>query len=259
MGAPPETLPRSPRAKRADARKFDGQGVSGAGLRSKLKGIRHRAVLGTPPGLPDDSVRLDRGNRDTEQRDANETVFGAGLSSGVGAANFTLQVGYFDRDDHIDSPGVAPGIRDPFGVPPSVVDTGLRRYSATFTGTQKFSELLSVAYGVDWLREEGTSDGILDFGGGFVLPTSFELTRDSWAPFAEARVTSTFGLSMQAGVRVDQPDGESSVTSPRVRMEYEFAGSGFRWRASGQGIQAARCMRSTTVGNPGLVPERGES
>ena len=63
-----------------------------------------------------------------------------------------------------------------------------RVFTATFTGTQKFSDLLSLAYGVDWLREEGTSDGSLDFGGGFVLPTSFELTRTSWAPFAEVRL-----------------------------------------------------------------------
>ena len=213
--------------------------------------------------FPDDSGGYEFAEiRDTEQRDADEAVFGAGLNTGVGAANFALQVGYFDRDDHIDSPGVAPGIRDPFGVPPSVVDTSLRRYSATFTGTQKFSELLSVAYGVDWLREEGTSDGILDFGGGFVLPTSFELTRDSWAPFAEARVTSTFGLSMQAGVRVDQPDGESSVTSPRVRMEYEFADSGFTMAGAwGKAFKlpSMYALGHPLVGNPDLVPERGES
>jgi len=247
--------------------KFDGQSVSG-GLDFGLGAATTAFVTGrysetSRQGFPDDSGGYEFAQiRDTEQRDADETVFGAGLSSGVGAANFTLQVGYFDRDDHIDSPGVAPGIRDPFGVPPSVVDTGLRRYSATFTGTQKFSELLSVAYGVDWLREEGTSDGTLDFGGGFVLPTSFELTRDSWAPFAEARLTSTFGLSMQAGVRVDQPDGESSVTSPRVRMEYEFAGSGFTlagaWGKAFK-LPSMYALGHPLVGNPDLVPERGES
>jgi iron complex outermembrane receptor protein/vitamin B12 transporter len=157
---------------------------------------------------------------------------------------------------------VAPGIRDPFGVPPSVVDTNLTRYSATFTGTQKFSEQFSFAYGVDWLREEGVSDGVLDFGGGFVLPTSFELTRDSWAPFAEARVTSSFGLSMQAGVRVDQPEGASSVTSPRVRLEYEFADSGFSvagaWGKAFK-LPSMYALGHPIVGNPDLAPERGES
>ena len=67
---------------------------------------------------------------------------------------------------------------------------------------------MSLAYGAEWQREEGSSDGALDFGGGFVLPTSFELTRTSWAPFAEVRLDTSFGLSTQAGVRVDKPDGE---------------------------------------------------
>ena len=91
----------------------------------------------------------------------------------------------------------------------AIVDTNLTRYTATLTGTQKFSDFVSLAYGVDWLREEGVSDGALDFGGGFVLPTSFELTRTSWAPFAEVRLDTRFGLSTQAGVRVDKPDGDS--------------------------------------------------
>ncbi len=251
----------------ARGNEFDGQRVSG-GLDFGLGAATRAFVTGrysetVREGFPDDSGGYEFAEiRDTEHRDADESAFGAGLNTSVGAADFALQVGYFDRDDHIDSPGVAPGIRDPFGVPPSVVDTSLRRYSATFTGTQKFSERFSVAYGVDWLREEGSSDGILDFGGGFVLPTSFELTRDSWAPFAEARVTSTFGLSMQAGVRVDQPDDESSVTSPRVRLEYEFADTGFTMAGAwGKAFKlpSMYALGHPLVGNPELVPERGES
>ena len=103
---------------------------------------------------------------------------------------------------------------------------------------------------------------MLDFGGGFVLPTSFELTRTSWAPFAEARVTSDFGLSLQAGVRVDQPDGEDSVTSPRLRVAYEIADSGFTvagaWGKAFK-LPSLYALGHPLVGNPDLVPERGES
>jgi outer membrane cobalamin receptor len=246
---------------------FEGQRVSG-GLDFSLGTSTRAFVSGrysetSREGFPDDSGGYEFADiRDTEHRDADETVFGAGFDTRAGAATFALQLGYFDRNDNIDSPGVAPGIRDPFGVPPSVVDTNLTRYSATFTGTQKFSEQFSFAYGVDWLREEGVSDGVLDFGGGFVLPTSFELTRDSWAPFAEARVTSSFGLSMQAGVRVDQPEGASSVTSPRVRLEYEFADSGFSvagaWGKAFK-LPSMYALGHPIVGNPDLAPERGES
>ena len=214
-------------------------------------------------GFPDDSGGYEFAEiRDVEKREANEGVFGMGLTHRAGAATFGLTLGYIDRDDHIDSPGIAPGIRDPFGVPPSIVDTTLERFTATFTGTQKFSELVTLAYGAEWQREEGTSDGSLDFGGGFILPTSFELTRTSWAPFAEVRLDSSFGLSTQAGVRVDNPDGYSSVTSPRVRVAYEFADTGFTvagaWGKAFK-LPSLYALGHPLVGNPDLVPERGES
>ena len=214
-------------------------------------------------GFPDDSGGYEFAEiRDVERRKAEEGVFGVGLNVRAGAATFALTLGYFDRNDHIDSPGIAPGIRDPFGVPPSIVDTNLERFTATFTGTQKLSDLVTLAYGAEWQREEGASDGSLDFGGGFVLPTSFALTRTSWAPFAEVRLDSTFGLSTQAGVRIDYPDGYSSVTSPRLRVAYEFADSGFTvagaWGKAFK-LPSLYALGHPLVGNPDLVPERGES
>jgi outer membrane cobalamin receptor len=214
-------------------------------------------------GFPDDSGGYEFAEiRDVEKREADEGVFGVGVTHRAGAATFSLALGYLDRNDHIDSPGVAPGVRDPFGVPPSIVDTDLNRFTATFTGTQKFSDMFTLAYGAEWQREEGVSDGALDFGGGFVLPTSFELTRTSWAPFAEVRLESSFGLSTQAGVRVDNPDGYSSVTSPRVRVAYEFADSGFSvagaWGKAFK-LPSMYALGHPIVGNPDLVPERGES
>ena len=246
---------------------FDGQRVSGSidtqiGANTTLF-VSGRYSEYDRDSWPDDSGGFDfAAIRDTEHREGNETVFGAGVNTHVGDATFGLTLGYFDHDDNDDSPGVAPGVRDPFGVPPSTVDTNLRRYTATLTGTQAFSESLTLAYGVDWLREEGTSDGTLDFGGGFVLPTSFELTRTTWAPFAEVRLESHVGLSAQAGVRVDKPDGESSVTSPRVRVAYEFADTGFTvagaWGRAFK-LPSMYALGHPIVGNPDLVPERGQS
>lgn len=246
---------------------FEGTRVSGGfdtafGAASSLF-VTGRYSETSRAGYPDDSGGFEYAAiRAPETREANEAVFGAGVSTRFGNAGFTLQAGYFERDDHIDSPGVAPGVRDPFGVPPSVVDTRLERFSATLTGTQKFSEAFSIAYGVDWLREEGSSDGVLDFGGGFTMPTSFALTRSSWAPFAEARVATTFGLSLQAGVRVDEPEGHDSVTSPRLRVEYEFAGTGLSFAGAwGKAFKlpSLYALGHPIVGNPDLVPERGES
>ena len=246
---------------------FESQRVSGSfdtefGAATTLS-VSGRYADSERASFPDDSGGYGfAAIRDTEKRAAHESVFGAALTHRAGDASFSLSLGYFERNDRIDSPGIAPGVRDPFGVPPSLVDSSIERTSATFTGTQKFSDLVSLAYGVDWLREEGVSDGSLDFGGGFLVPTSFELTRTSWAPFAEVRLDTRFGLSTQAGVRVDKPDDASSVTSPRVRVAYEFADTGFTlagaWGKAFK-LPSLYALGHPLVGNPDLVPERGQS
>ncbi|MDF3022224.1 MAG: TonB-dependent receptor [Steroidobacteraceae bacterium] len=214
-------------------------------------------------GFPDDSGGYAfAAIRDAETRDAEETALGVSVEHDAGNAGFSLALGYFNRDDHIDSPGVAPGVRDPFGVPPSVVDSSIERFTATFTGTQRLSEMFSLAYGAEYQREKGSSEGELDFGGGFTLPTSFDLERDSLAPFAEARMSTPFGLSAQAGVRVDKPDGQGSVTSPRLRVSYDLGDNGLRLAGSwGKAFKlpSLYALGHPLVGNPDLVPERGQS
>ncbi len=214
-------------------------------------------------GFPDDSGGYAfAAIRDAETRDAEETALGVSVEHDAGNAGFSLALGYFNRDDHIDSPGVAPGVRDPFGVPPSVVDSSIERFTATLTGTQRLSEMFSLAYGAEYQREKGSSEGELDFGGGFTLPTSFDLERDSLAPFAEARMSTPFGLSAQAGVRVDKPDGQGSVTSPRLRVSYDLGGNGLRLAGSwGKAFKlpSLYALGHPLVGNPDLVPERGQS
>jgi outer membrane cobalamin receptor len=246
---------------------FESQRVSG-NLRAPLGDdttltLQARYSESEREGFPDDSGGYEfAAIRDAERREADEGVFGLGVAHRAGDATFELSLGYFERDDHIDSPGVAPGVRDPFGVPPSIVDSSISRFTATFTGTQRFSDSVSVAYGVEWQEEDGSSDGELDFGGGFVMPTSFALKRSSWAPFAELRLDTGFGLSAQAGVRVDQPDDEDSVTSPRLRLAYEFGDTGLRvagaWGKAFK-LPSLYALGHPLVGNPELRPERGES
>jgi outer membrane cobalamin receptor len=63
-------------------------------------------------------------------------------------------------------------------------------------------------------------------------------------------------------VRVDNPDGYSSVTSPRVRVAYELADTGFTiagaWGKAFK-LPSLYALGHPLVGNPDLVPERGES
>ena len=248
---------------------FESQRVSGSydqdfgAVRLQLSGRYSDTSRAT---FPDDSGGYEfSAIRDTEHRDAHESVFGAGVTHDLQHGKLGLTLGYFDRGERIDSPGVAPGIRDPFGVPPSVVDSDIQRFTATFTGTYEVMGPLQLAYGAEYQHEQGSSVGQLDFGGGFLVPTNFDLTRDSWAPFAEARVSTGNGFSAQAGVRVDVPEDGGSVTSPRVRVAYDFRqdaqdkvtiaaawGKAFK-------LPSMYALGHPLVGNPDLAPERGES
>jgi outer membrane cobalamin receptor len=249
---------------------FDSRRVSGALETEIAEGKFHIQLNGRyaeseRAGFPDDSGGYQFADiRDTEHRDAHEAVFGAGVSSFTGNGKLALTLGYFDRGETVDSPGVAPGIRDPFGVPASVVSSDISRFAATFTGNTDFSGVV-LAYGAEYQREQGTSDGSLDFGGGFVIPTSFDLTRTSWAPFAEIQMGGASGASFQAGVRVDNPEDHSSVTSPRARLAYGFdagrSGTFTVAGAWGKGFKlpSLYALGHPLVGNPDLVPERSES
>ncbi|MFL6578206.1 MAG: TonB-dependent receptor domain-containing protein, partial [Povalibacter sp.] len=71
-----------------------------------------------------------------------------------------------------------------------------------------------------------------------------------------------FGLSTQAGVRVDHSDDQGSVTSPRLRVAYQLADTGFTIAGSwGKAFKLPSfyALAHPLVGNPDLLPERGES
>lgn len=251
---------------RVRGNKFEVQRVAG-GVDASLGEATDLTVSGRysealREAFPDDSGGFEYATlRDVESRESREALLGAGLTHRLDDESaISLTLGYFERDESIDSPGVAPGVRDPFGVPASLVDTDFKRYTATLSATQSLSNAVSLAYGIDWQRESGSSDGQLDLGG-FFAPASFELTRSSWAAFAEVRVESAIGLSAQAGARVDMPDGESSVTSPRMRVAYAMPRNLAIAASWGKAFKlpSLYALGHPLVGNPRLSPERSRS
>ena len=250
--------------------RFESQRVSGSfdrefgSWRVQLSG---RYAETERAGFPDDSGGYEFAEiRATEHRDAEESLLSAALTRNIDQGSLQWSVGYFDRGERTDSPGVAPGIRDPFGVPPSIVDAEVSRFTTSLTGKHFFGGAdLELAYGAEYQHEDGSSRGELDFGGGFVLPTSFDLTRASWAPYAEVSLGGQVGFSAQAGVRVDDPDDYSPVTSPRVHVAYGFDSPdhglltiGAAWGKAFK-LPSMYALGHPLVGNPGLVPERSES
>ena len=213
--------------------------------------------------FPDDSggpESIEAVLRGVEERDVDELTFGAELSLALLPRwNTSIHVGYYDRKEEIDSPGVAPGVRDP--IPPNTSDNQYHRYNVRLRNLFLVTEGGRLTVGVEAQSEEGSSRGSLSFGE-VTVPTSFDLERDLWAPFMEAQYTLPAGLLLQAGVRLDVPEGFDSELSPRVGVSYKHPTFHTRLRASwGEGFKLPSffALGHPIVGDPDLVPEKSRS
>ena len=200
--------------------------------------------------------------RQVEKRDIQELTLGGTFTHApLTWWEYQFQFGFYDRQEDVDSPGVAPGVRNPFGLPPSVTDNDFERYEFTLRNLFQPAKGLHLALGVQAQFEDGRSTSSLDFGG-FPVPTSFSLTRDIWAPFFEVQVSVIPGLLVQGGVRVDVPEGFDTEVSPRVGASYTIAATGTTLRASwGEGFKLPSffSLGHPIVGNPDLQPETSQS
>jgi outer membrane cobalamin receptor len=199
---------------------------------------------------------------DVDRREALDATLGVGLQFAPSAAwTLDLDASYFRHDDDVVSPGVAPGPRDPFGIPPNATDARFERVTASAVAGADVSNGLTLAFGADGIREDGDSEGTLDFGG-FLAPTGFALRRDQWAVFAEADWAVAPGWSLQAGMRRDDAEGFDAAYSPRVALTHTIDATGTSLHVSwGKGFKLPSffALGHPIVGNPGLSPERSES
>ena len=214
-------------------------------------------------GFPDDSGGPRFAARRTpEERDARELVLGLAAAHEIRPwLNVDLRAGFLDRIEDVTSPGVAPGLRDPAGIPASRTDTRFRRAEATGTGTLLLSEAARLVVGTSARHERGTADGTLLFDT-FALPTTFKLDRLVYGAFAEGELEPVPGLLLSAGVRADWPEGFASRTSGRLGAAYRIEETGTVLRVSwseGFKLPSFFALGHPLVGNPELAPETSES
>ncbi len=216
-------------------------------------------------GFPDDSGGYEFADiRETEKRDADEAVFGTGLTTRVGDVDFLAA----PRD--ISSATITstrPASRRVSAIPsacrPAWSTPISRAYSATLTGTQKVSDMLSVAYGVDWLREEGTQRRHAGFRRRL---RAADLVR------ADAHFVGAFHGGAGRFAHGALGPGRRAFRQARrhgfghqsasARWPTSSATAASRWPAPGaRPSNYPACTRSghPLVGNPDLAPERGES
>lgn len=224
-------------------------------------GARH--VRSDRSAFPDDSGGpLFAALRSTETSESEETQIGVSASHAVHErVHSTADFSYFRRTGSQDSPGVAPGARDPFGLPASTRDVTFERLGTTLTATFDLVENITVVTGADVYRESGDVTGSLDFGG-FAFPAEFELERTQWAGFSEAALRVKSNTSLRAGLRIDDSDEQAATTSPRLSVAHDIPTLHTQVSATwseGFKLPSMYALGDPIVGNAELKPERSSS
>ena len=197
--------------------------------------------------------------RQTDRRDVDEGVAGVHLLyAGGGPWSIGLDYGLYDRRSDAVSPGVAPSVQTPTGIPPNSDDARFRRHTLSATARFSVGQSFDAAFGFDLQNEHGVDDGTLVFSPFFTLPTHFALTRTTWAGFAQASYWVTEALQISAGARFDKPDGDGGHFSPQAGASYAIAGTGtrlnFSWGRAFK-LPSFYALGNPIVGDPTLRSE----
>ncbi len=212
--------------------------------------------------FPEDSGGSDFAvNRKVEKRDIFESVSNFEL---LHRLNKLLELSFkgslFHHEEDITSPGVAPGIRDPFGIPINSSDSKFTRYAFTASGLITPTRNVTSVVGVDVEMEEGETKGLFDFG--FAqMPTDFDLERTMYSVFTE--IEAFIGpISLQSGLRVDMPEKFSNRVSPNIGLNYQLPNLNSNLRMNlGKGFKLPSffALGNPIVGNTEIKPETSET
>ncbi len=200
--------------------------------------------------------------RERDERGSDDLAVGLSVGHDVSTRlKLSARADYYRHAEDMISPGVAPGVRDPFGVPASSSDTRFSRKTAEVSGVYALSESSWMALGAETRVEEGTSDSEIIFFG-TPVPTNYDLHRRTSSAFAEARLATRSGLTLHGGLRADLPEHRGSVVSPEISVMYRVVSTGTILTTSwGEGFKLPSffALGHPIVGNPGLVPETSSS
>lgn len=213
-------------------------------------------------GFPDDSGGPEFAViRETEERELNQFLTGLRfihLSGESWVNNLDLYLTHTDED--ISSPGVAPGIRDPFGIPANTSDSEYTRFEAGYTTVLKIGPDNNVSFGIYTQYERGKSRGTL-----FTpqeIPTNFREERFTFSPLVELKLNLIKDVFIIAGGRLDYTDDFGSEFSQHIGVLYNLWSTGTSIGANwGEGYKLPSffALGNPIVGNDELKPETSSS
>ncbi len=199
--------------------------------------------------------------RTLETRRHRATAASLQLDTEIARRRWSLAIDTAQFDANTVSPGVAPGQRDPFGLPASTDDTRLRRLRVKAM-VEHALRGWRYSGGIDFERESGRDDGTLEFAPGIVVPTPFSIDRNHGGIFAETDGPLTSGrhaITLALGGRIDRYGGGLTRGTVRTGL-LGVIDDATDWRLNaGNAFKPPSfyALANPLVGNPDLKPERG--
>ena len=200
--------------------------------------------------------------QDVEKKDVFESIANIELIHKFkNNAEFSLNSSVFHHEEDITSPGVAPGLRDPFGIPRNNSDSEFTRYAFTASAHFKPTQNITNVFGMNIEIEDGETDGFLDASGTF-FPSNFDLKRTTHSMFTELEASIGQFITLQSGVRFDSPEDFSNRLSPNIGVNVQLPNTQTNFRINwGEGFKLPSffALGNPIVGNPEIKPETSET
>lgn len=180
----------------------------------------------------------------------------AGINT-AGAGRVELQATALSRDGEESTPGVAPGLRDPAGLPAMTTVTDYKRHEFQALWLPPTNSDLLVTLGLHHQHESGALASNINFGR-FVLPANFTMSRSVTSAMAEARYQWR-SWTFQGGLRHESPSQGDATTHPMLSVQQALGDDVGSWGASiskAAKLPSFYALGHPLVGNPGLRTER---
>jgi len=195
--------------------------------------------------------------RTLEERRTDSRQFSLSAEHDLGhAGTLSLQAARFERDMFQNAPRVAPGVRDPFGLPRMTSDSEYRRNEVLGDWRWRPASGWETLVGIGSRQEEGVLASSIFLPAR--IPANFAIRRITNSVVGEAR--KTWGAwSMQAGLRHEHTSGNASLRHPALGVQYQAGEQGARVGAalsSAGKLPSFYALGHPLVGNPQLRPER---
>ncbi len=173
-----------------------------------------------------------------------------------GPLSWQALAGFYHNDSEQISPGVSPGLRDPFGVPASEFQNDFWRFQMRGDLTYRFNDEVQMAWGVSLKEETADSQGVLKLP--FAdIPSPYEDSRSTVETYGEAQFQLFDVSELQLALQIEKISDLDAQLNPSIQYTIpllDMTELSFRY-SEGFKAPSLFALNSPLVGNPDLAPE----